>query len=74
MSLFRKNSTPKIPYDPAVQQPAVRQSICTGEMTVGFVNRRTGKFQEYQLARDQKELDAFCQSVGIEPDQIKTIY
>ena len=74
MSLFRKNSTPKIPYDPDAQQPAVRQSICTGEMTVGFVDRSTGRFREYQLARDQKELDDFCRGVGIEPNQIKTIY
>ena len=74
MSLFRKNNTPKIPYDPALQQPAVRRSICTREMTVGFIDRNTGKFKEYQLARDQKELDAFCRGVGIEPNQIKTIY
>ena len=74
MPLFRKSSTPKIPYDPAVRQPAVRRSICTGEMTVGFVDRGTGKFQEYQLARDQTELEAFCRGVGIEPNQIKTIY
>ena len=74
MSLFRKSSAPKIPYDPDVQQPVVRRSICTGEMAVGFVDRSTGKFKEYQLARDQKELDAFCRGVGIEPNQLKTIY
>ena len=74
MSLFRKSSTPKIPYDAATQQPAVRRSICTGEMTVGFVDRSTGRFREYQLARDQKELETFCRDVGVEPNQIKTIY
>ena len=74
MPLFRKSSMPKIPYNPAAQQPAVRRSICTGEMTVGFVDRSSGKFQEYQLARDQKELEAFCKATGIEPNQIKTIY
>ena len=74
MSLFRKNSAPKISYDPAVQQPAVRRSICTGEMTVGFVDRGRGNFHDYQLARDQKELEAFCRDAGIEPNQLKTIY
>ena len=74
MSLFRKNSTPKILYDAATWQPAVRRSICTGEMTLGFVDRSTGRFREYQLARDQKELEAFCRDVGVEPNQIKTIY
>ena len=74
MSLFRKSSAPKIPYDPDVQQPVVRRSICTGEMTVGFVDRGTGIFHDYQLARDQKELETFCRAAGIEPHQIKTIY
>ena len=74
MSLFHKNNKPQIPYDSATQQPAVRRSICTGEMTVGFVDRSTGRFREYQLARDQKELETFCRDVGVEPNQIKTIY
>ena len=74
MSLFHRNKKPSIPYDPQAQQPAVRRSICTGEMTVGFIDKTTGKFREYQLARDQRELEAFCRGVGIEPNEITTIY
>ena len=74
MSLFRRKEPPKIPYDPATQEPAVRSSICTGEMTVGFRDRKTGKFLEYALARTQGDIDAFCARTGIEPEDIKRIY
>ena len=74
MNLFRKNDPPKIPYDPATQEPALRASICTGEMVVGFIDRRTGKFLEYELAHSQSDVDVFCRRVGIEPNDIKRIY
>ncbi len=74
MSLFRKKTPPAIPYDPETQEPAVRSSICTGEMTVGFIDRKKGKFREYELARSQSDVDAFCKRVGIEPKDIKRVY
>ena len=74
MSLFHRNKKPAIPYDPSAQRPAVRRSICTGEMTVGFIDNATGKFREYMLARDRRELEDFCRSVGISPEEITTIY
>ena len=74
MSLFKRKEPPKIPYDPAAQEPALRSSICTGEMTVGFLDRQTGKFKEYELARSQSDVDTFCKRVGIESKNIKRIY
>lgn len=74
MKLFQKKDPPKIPYDPSKQEPALRSSICTGEMVVGFIDRGTGKFHEYELARSQSDVDVFCRRVGIEPDDIKRIY
>ena len=74
MKLFRKKAPPPIPYDPAAQEPALRSSICTGETVVGFIDRETGKFCEYALARGQAEVDDFCQRVGIEPENLKHIY
>lgn len=74
MSLFRNKEPPKIPYDSETQEPALRSSICTGEMTVGFFERKTGKFREYGLARGQSDVDTFCKRVGIEPKDIKRIY
>lgn len=74
MSLFRKKSPPAIPYDPETQELAVRSSICTGEMVVGFIDRKTGKFREYELARGQGDVETFCKRVGIESKDIKRIY
>ena len=74
MSFFRKPDAPSIPYDRETRVPAVRSSICTGEMTVGFLERKTGKFHEYALARSQRDVDDFCRRVGIEPKDLKRIY
>ena len=74
MSLFHREKKPSIPYDPNTQRPAVRRSICTGEMTVGFIDKSTGKFREYMLARDQVELENFCKGVGIDVKDLQTIY
>ena len=74
MSLFRREKKPSIPYDRETQRPAVRRSICTGEMTVGFIDKSTGKFREYMLARDQQELENFCKGVGIDVKDLQTIY
>ena len=74
MSLFHREKKPSIPYDPNTQRPAVRRSICTGEMTVGFVDLETGRFMEYMLARDQRELENFCRGVGIDVKDLQTIY
>ncbi len=74
MGLFHKKSPPPIPYDRAAQEPAIRSSICTGEMTLGFLDRQSGRFHEYGLARDQGDVEAFCRRVGVEPKDIKRIY
>lgn len=71
MPLFRKKPA-AIAYDPEKQEPAVRKSICTGEMTVGFIDKKTGKFQDLMRAEDQQALEDFCRSIGA--DTIKTIY
>lgn len=72
MSLFRRKRPSEIQYDPATQQPAVRKSICTGEMTVGFIDRATGKFTDLMRVDDQKALEAFMREIGA--DEIRTIY
>ena len=74
MPLFKKKTPPPILYDPAAQEPAVRSSICTGEMVAGFIDRKTGKFREYELVRSQSDIDAFCARAGIEAKDVKRIY
>ncbi|MBQ1678055.1 MAG: aspartate dehydrogenase [Oscillospiraceae bacterium] len=73
MSWFRRK--PKAPlYDPEKQQPAVRRSYCNREMSLGFLDKQTGKFVEHRGATTQQELEAFCRQYGIRPEDLKTIY
>lgn len=74
MALFKKKKTEPIPYDRADWQPAVRTSICTGEMTLGFIHRQSGRFREYGLARSRAEVEDFCRGVDIAPEELKEIY
>ena len=71
MSLFKRKKV-EIQFDPNTQQPAVRRSICTGEMTVGFIDKSTGKFTDLMRVDGQKELEAFMKQIGA--DEIRTIY
>ena len=70
--LFGRRKQPPVQYDPETQEPAVRRSICNGEMTVGFIDKATGHFHDLRRVDGQKELEAFCESIGIKT--IKTIY
>ncbi len=73
MSLFkRKPKAPAISYDPATQQPAVRKSICTGEMTAGFIDLRTSKFTDLMRLDGQKGLEQFKRDTGAE--EIREIF
>lgn len=61
-------------YDPAVQRPAIRCSICTGEQVAGFIHS-DGHFEDVQLIRTPQELDAFRTQYGIPSDYtIEKIY
>ncbi|MBQ7455077.1 MAG: aspartate dehydrogenase [Clostridia bacterium] len=71
--MFQKRpKAPAIPYDPVREVPAVRKSICTGEMTVGFVDKVTGRFRDVMLARDERALEGFRRATGCE--KLKEIY
>lgn len=70
--LFGRRKQPSVQYDPETQEIAVRRSICNGEMTVGFIDKATGRFHDLRRVDGQKELEAFCESIGVK--DIKTIY
>ena len=73
MPLFHRKTT--VPaYDPVRQQPAVRRSICNGEMTVGFVDKETGKFTDLMKVDGEKGLLEFCHAIGVRPEDVRTIY
>lgn len=63
--MFRKKKAVKKTYDPKVQKPILRCSICTGEQAAGFKNLVTGKFEEVMLVRNEKDLQAFLEMYGI---------
>ena len=71
MPLFKKKQ-PTLKYDPQTQQPAVRKSICTGEMTAGFIDLRTGKFKDLMRVDGREGLEAFKREVGAQ--EIREIY
>ena len=49
--MFFSKKKPSASYDPAVQRPALRCSICTGEQVAGFVHP-DGHFED--------ETSSFC--------------
>ena len=66
---FRRKKTGLL--DLAAQEPAVRKSICTGEMTAGYLDRN-GRFHDLTVVQNQKELEAFFRELGV--TEIKTVY
>ena len=71
--LFRKKQEVRT-YDPAVQRPVIRASICTGEKVAGFRDLRTGRFTEIMLIRTPGDLEEFRRLYGIGEGEITTQY
>lgn len=65
MSIFRKKQKMRKEFDRDLLEPALRCSICTGEQTAGFRNKRTGEFKEVCLIRNEKELQEFLDMYGL---------
>ena len=57
---------PLFDVDPERQKPVIRASICSGEQVAGFKDLNDGKFQEIMLIRDQKDLDTFMKTYGLD--------
>lgn len=60
------------PYDRDHYKPVLKCSICNGEQVAGFKDIHTGKFEEEALIRNEKELENFMRSYGI--DEISKEY
>lgn len=60
-------------YDPAVQRPVLKCSICNGEKVAAFQDIRTGQCEEVMFIRSEEDLRQFRQQYGIE-GEIKKIY
>ncbi len=64
--MFFHKKTTKIEYDRDRYQPVIRQSICTGEQVGGLKDKRTGRFEESMLIRNDVDLERFKRMYGIE--------
>ena len=73
MGLFSKNRGKQKRYDPEQREPVLRRSICTGETTAGFRDRKDGRFHEVMVIRSERDLQAFMEQYGVE-EIPKTIY
>ena len=59
-------------YDPEIQYPVIRSSICTGEKVAGFRNKKTGHFTEVMLIQSPRDEEAFKRKYKVET--LKTEY
>ena len=64
--LWKQKKQEKMDFDRELLRPVIQVSICTGEQTAGFQNRKTGKFTEIQLIRDPEDLQAFMDRYSLE--------
>lgn len=69
---FEKSLKEKIPFNPELQTPVIKSSICTGEKVAGFKDKKTGHFVEVMVIRSDEEKKRFMNIYGIE--QITTEY
>lgn len=70
----RKKKAEQRSYDKEQKTPAVKASICTGERTAGFVDKKTGKFEDDMLIRSENDLDEFCRLYGILKEDLQKIW
>lgn len=63
--MIRKKTVSKT-YDKNSQKPVLKCSICNGEQVAGFKDLHTGRFEEVALIRNEKELEVFKKTYGIE--------
>ena len=70
----KKQAGETLNWDPKYEEPVVKKSICTGEATVGFVDRATGKYRDVKKVTSAAEIALFEEETGLEPGKIRTIY
>ena len=69
---IRKKKEDRIKFDPDLQTPVLRCSICNGERVAGFKDKKTGAFTEAKLITTDAELENFLKIYGI--SEIKKEY
>ncbi len=59
-------------YDPEKHTAVIRSSICTGEKTAGFKDKKDGHFIEIMLIRSQRDIESFKEQYNL--SSVKTEY
>lgn len=70
----KKKQEKPLEYDREYKRPAIKTSICTGEMVAGFLDKSSGKFEDVRMVQDEREIEVFCKSCGISRDEIVKIW
>lgn len=72
MSIFGKKKTfVPVPEECKDMEIKIQSSACTGEKTIGFLDRRTGELKYPELVRTQADIDAFYEKYGQLPNSKK---
>ena len=70
---FSRPAAPVKKYDASQLTPVILCSICTGEQTAGFRDKKTGRFTGVVRLSSPADLDAFRREYGID-EEIEKIY
>ena len=73
---FRKRETEPetTAFDPAMYEPVIRASICTGERVACMREKATGKLVELMLIRTDEDIAAFCRRYKVKAEALQTVY
>ena len=72
--MFFKKKNNKKEYDKGKYNVVIHQSICTGEMVIGFENKKTKEFIEMELIKDNNDLNKFLNDYDIDIKDVKKVY
>lgn len=72
MSIFSQRKKLAVPEECAGMEIKVQSSACTGEKTIGFLDRATGELRYSELVRSQAEIAAFYEKYGLEAPKVKS--
>ena len=61
----KKPDAPAYKYDPEIEKPIIKASICNGEQVAGFKNKTTGQFSEVMFIKDNSDLNLFMKTNGL---------
>lgn len=67
MGIFRKKVVKAVPAECVGLEIKVQSSTCTGEKTIGFLDRKSGELLYKELVRSKADIDAFYESYGLVP-------